>query len=319
MTGQFALVFPGQGCQYAGMGLDLCEMLPEAKALYQRADEALGFPLSELCFHGPEDVLNDTANTQPAIYVTSMALWSLAEDKLRGIRERIAFAAGHSLGEFSALTAAGAISFDEGVRLVRRRGEAMRDAGEAAPGGMAAIIGLDDEAVEAIVRDASGAEDAEGVWAANYNSPGQVIIAGAQGALDRALKLALERGAKRALPLQVSVACHTPLMSVASKRLAEALQETTITRPWAPVVANAVAEPLSEPDEIRRALLRQLNSPVRWSASVQRMAQEGVTAALEIGPKSVVAGLIKRIDRTMATYAVTDRASLDALDPAALG
>ncbi len=318
MSGKLAIVFPGQGCQFVGMSADLCAAYPQALELFQRADEALGFPLSGVCVEGPDEVLNDTANTQPAIYVASMALWALVEPALNGAASSAAFAAGHSLGEFSALIAAGAISFEDGVRLVRRRGEAMRDAGEAAPGGMAAIIGLDDDAVRAVVEEASAEGNGDGVWAANYNSPGQVIIAGAQATLERAMVLAKERGAKRALPLQVSVACHTPLMAAAGEQLSAALNAATWSAPWAPVVANAVAEPLAEPQVLQAALMRQLTSPVRWVESVQRMAQEGVTTILEIGPKSVLAGLIKRIDPTLTVHAVTDLASLQALDLSAL-
>jgi [acyl-carrier-protein] S-malonyltransferase len=318
MTGKLAIVFPGQGCQFVGMSADLCAAHPQALELFQRADEVLGFPLSGMCVEGPDEVLNDTANTQPAIYVASMALWALLAPTLTESASPVTFAAGHSLGEFSALTAAGAISFEDGVRLVRRRGEAMRDAGEAAPGGMVAIIGLDDDEVHALIEQVSAEVEGDGVWAANYNSPGQVIIAGTQAGLDRAMALAKERGAKRALPLQVSVACHTPLMAAAAEQLSAALNATTWSAPWAPVVANAVAEPLSDPQALQAALLRQLTSPVRWVESVQRMAQEGVTTILEVGPKSVLAGLIKRIDRTLTIEAVTDLASLQALDLSAL-
>lgn len=313
---KIALVFPGQGCQYVGMGAELYHSSPEVRALYARADALLDLPLTRLCLEGPEAELNDTANTQPAIYLSTLALWQAAAPKLEAIRHRIACVAGHSLGEFSALAVAGALSVEDGLLLVRRRGEAMRDAGTQAPGGMAAIIGLEDDVVAQVVLEANadGHADSHGVWVANYNSPGQVVIAGAGETLARALELAKERGAKRALPLAVSVACHTPLMRTASDRLGEALATTSILAPWAPVVSNAEAAPLSAPDAIRAALLKQLSSPVRWVESVQRLAAEGVTTVIEIGPKSVVAGLCKRIEKALDVYTVTTLAELDALN-----
>lgn len=312
MDTRIALVFPGQGCQFVGMGEDLYAAHGGARALYDRADEILGFPLSRLCFEGPAERLNDTANTQPAIYITSMALWRALSPRLGEVGQRIVFAAGHSLGEFAALTAAGALNFEDGLRLVRRRGEAMHDAGEEASGGMAAIIGLEDEKVAQIVAQANG--DGQGVWIANYNSPGQVVIAGEKGALERAVSLAREREAKRAIPLKVSVACHTPLMEAAADRLGAALERTTFRRPTIPVVSNAEAVPLTEPQEIKGALLKQLSHPVRWVESVQTMVDEGVEVTLEVGPRAVVSGLIRRIHRRLRRYQVTDTDSLEVLD-----
>ena len=312
-----ALVFPGQGCQFVGMGADLYERYAEARAVYARADQTLGFPLSQMCFQGPEEALNDTANTQPAIYATTLALWEVLRPRLAPLRPRICYVAGHSLGEFTALAAAGAFGFEEGLRLVRCRGEAMRDAGAEAPGGMAAIIGLDDHVVEEIVAEACG-PGGEGVWIANLNSPGQVVIAGRNDALQRAIALAQARKAKRALPLTVSVACHTPLMGAASERLNVALEATAFEAPWAPVVSNAEAAPLSEPAAIKAALMRQLSSPVRWVESVTCMTDAGVTTMLEIGPKAVVSGLIKRIARDVELHSVTDASSLEAFDAEAL-
>lgn len=312
-----AIVFPGQGCQAVGMGADVAAACPEARAVFEAADRALGFGLSALAFEGPAEVLNDTANTQPAIYTASMAIWRALEPRLDGIRERTAYVAGHSLGEFTALAAAGAIDLEDGLRLVRCRGEAMRDAGESAPGGMAAIIGLSDEAVAEVLAAANDGREA--VWAANLNAPGQVVIAGEREALERAMALAKERGARRALPLAVSVACHTPLMGAAAERLAAALEATTFCRPWAPVVCNALAEPVEDPDAIKAALMRQLTSPVRWVESVRRMAADGVRAMLEVGPQAVVGGLVKRIDGAVTLHAVTDRASLEAFDAGAVG
>jgi len=308
-----ALVFPGQGCQFVGMGADLAAAYPEAKALYERADEVLGLRLSELCFQGPEAELNDTANTQPAIYVSAMALWVALAPRLQQALPRVAFVAGHSLGEFVALAVAGAFAFEDGLKLVRCRGEAMRDAGRVSPGGMAAIIGLDDPAL-ADVLAAANAGGAPGVWVANDNSPGQVVIAGQQAALERAMGLAREAKAKRVLPLAVSVACHTPLMGAAAERLDAALRNTPFHKPWTPVVSNALAQPLDEPAAIQVALMKQLTSPVRWVESVRAMASSGARTMLEVGPKSVLAGLIKRIDAAVNTVAVSDSASLEALD-----
>ena len=307
---ELAFVFPGQGCQFVGMGRDVCERFPEAREVYQRADEVLGFPLSAQCSDGPEEALNDTANTQPAIYATTLALWSALAPRLGSLRSRVAYVAGHSLGEFSALAVAGALTFEDGLRLVRRRGEAMRDAGDLAPGGMAAIIGLSDKAVADLVAEANDGEEA--IWMANYNSLGQVVIAGKKHALQRAVDLAKERGAKRALPLAVSVACHTPLMKAASERLAAALEETTFHRPWTPVVSNATATALEDPDDIKAALLSQLSSPVRWVESVQLMIGKGVKRIIEVGPRAVVSGLIKRIDRSIARIDLTDAESIGA-------
>jgi len=293
------------------MGADVAAAFPEARAVFEAADRALGLGLTDLAFEGPAEALNDTANTQPAIYAASMALWRALERRLDGIRERTAYVAGHSLGEFTALAVAGALDLEDGLRLVRCRGEAMRDAGESAPGGMAAIIGLGDEVVGEILDETNDGREA--VWAANLNAPGQVVIAGEHEALERAMTLAEHRGARRAVRLEVSVACHTPLMEGAAERLAAALEATTFRRPWAPVVCNALAMPVEDPDEIKAALIRQLTSPVRWVESVRAMVAGGVTAMLEVGPRAVVSGLVKRIDGSVALHAVTDRASLEGL------
>jgi [acyl-carrier-protein] S-malonyltransferase len=306
---KIALVFPGQGCQFVGMGKDLYDGYTEARAVYDMADDALGFPLSRLCFEGPAEELNDTANTQPAIYTTTMALWAVLAPRLEAVRDRVAYVAGHSLGEFSALAVAEAVSFEDGLRLVRRRGEAMRDAGQEAPGGMGVIIGMSDEEVAEIVSAANNG--AAGVWIANYNSPGQVVIAGEQEPLDRALALAKDQGARRSLPLSVSVACHTPLMDQASQRLAAAIDDADLREPWVPVVSNAEARPLADPQAIKAALLRQLSSPVRWVESVEVMAEGGVKSLLEVGPRAVVTGLARRIDRSLTLHSVTNASEIE--------
>ncbi len=315
-NGRMALVFPGQGCQYVGMGADIYREFPQARRVYDRADEALGFPLSKLCFEGPEDALNDTANTQPAIYVTTMALWEVLSPRLEEIKPRVRYAAGHSLGEWIALAIVGALEFEDGLRLVRRRGEAMRDAGTSAPGGMGVIIGLSDEAVGEIVDQING--DEQEVWIANYNSPGQVVIAGTTEALKRALALAKESKAKYAIPLPVSVACHTPLMADAVDALRPMLEDTIFHHPWVPVVSNATALPLSDPADLKEALLQQLTSPVRWVESVQVMVAGQVASMLEVGPKAVISTLVKRIDRGIAFHGVTDLPSLERFDVEAL-
>jgi|YNPNPStandDraft_1061719.scaffolds.fasta_scaffold20020_3 [acyl-carrier-protein] S-malonyltransferase len=306
-----AVVFPGQGCQFVGMGAELYQRSPEARAVYDRADETLGFSLSRLCFEGPQEALNDTANTQPAVYVTSLALWQVLVARLGVPLPGVAFLAGHSLGEYTALTAAGALGFEEGLRLVRCRGEAMAAAGALAPGGMAAIIGLDHEAVAEVVAEANA--QGEEVWVANDNAPGQVVIAGREEALRRAMALATARGAKRVVPLAVSVACHTPLMRGAVARLDEALQRAAWQHPWAPVVSNVTAGPLAAPTEIRAALLQQLASPVRWVESVHTLAQHGVETVVEIGPKEVLTGLIKRIEPALKLYPVTNVESVESV------
>ncbi len=303
-----ALIFPGQGCQFVGMGADL-QAIPEARAAFEEADDLLGFYLSRLCFEGPEALLNDTANTQPAVYVTSIALWRALEARCLSLPSRVGFLAGHSLGEYTALTVAGALPFRQGVLLVAARAEAMRDAGASTPGGMMAILGLEKAQVAQLVADIGG--ERAGLWVANDNAPGQVVIAGAREALERAGELARERGAKRALPLAVSVPCHTPLMKAAAERLSEALERTTFQRPWAPVVSNVTASPLSDPAEIKAALIKQLSSPVRWVESVEKMASAGAAQMIEIGPKAVVSGLVKRICPEVVTQAVTTAAEIE--------
>ncbi len=305
---RFALVFPGQGCQFVGMGADLCQAFPQARARLEQADDILGYSLSRLCFEGPSEELDDTANTQPAIYATTVILWEALAERLNGQRTCIAFAAGHSLGEYAALTAAGALDFEQGLRLVRERGLAMREAGECAPGGMVALLGLSDEVVHEILIQVR--EEGLNAWVANYNAPGQVVIAGSAEGLGRAVDLAQERRVKRALPLAVSVACHTPLMGAAAERLGAALAQTEFHAPWAPVVSNVGAAPLSNPQEIRAALLRQLSSPVRWVESVRTMAKGGVSRMVEVGPKPVVTGLVRRIDREIEVVAVADPESV---------
>ncbi len=282
-----AWVFPGQGSQVVGMGQDLAEVYPAARAVFEEADELLGWSLSSLCFNGPKEELDDTINAQPALLTASMAaLRALqAEDRL----PEPAFVAGHSMGEYTALVAAGALSFADGLRLVRERGRLMKLAGERAPGRMAAIIGLADEVVEEVCAGV------DGVQVANYNSPGQVVISGTREAVETASEVLKARGARRVIPLAVSIPSHSELMASIVEEFARAVERTPMEAPEVPLVANVTGEPITDVDQIRQELTRQLTSSVQWVRSVRRMSEAGVTSFLEIGPGKVLAGLIRRI------------------------
>jgi [acyl-carrier-protein] S-malonyltransferase len=287
------LLCPGQGSQFVGMGRDLADTFPAARQAFEEADEALGFSISRLCWEGPDDELTLTKNAQPAILVHSIAVWRVLEqEKPLSVR----LGAGHSLGEFSAYTAAGSLSLADAVRCVRRRGELMYESGTARPGTMAAVLGLDDAAAEAACKQAS--VEANGiVIPANYNSPGQLVISGDVEAVRKAEEFLKAGGAKRVVPLNVSGAFHSPLMEVAVPGLQNALDGFTVRDPAFPIVSNVTAEPVDDATTALDLLLRQLTSPVRWSDSVRRMRAEGVERFIEIGPGSVLTGLLKRIDR----------------------
>jgi [acyl-carrier-protein] S-malonyltransferase len=294
------------------MGRELYATFPTARAVFDRADTILGMALSQLCFDGPAESLNDTLNTQPAILAASIAALRVLEERET---DSPAYMAGHSMGEFSALVAAGALSYEDGLRLVRQRGRLMKQAGEQSPGGMAAVLGLEREPVEAICtavraqtlaslrREHSGERSidpsGEYVGVANDNCPGQIVISGTLVALEQAMGLAKEQGAKRAIQLPVSIAAHSPLMAEAAAEFRRFLDTTPFHEPAIPLVANATAGPLTNPDDIRDALGRQLTSPVRWSESVRWMIGQGVTCFVEVGPKEVLTGLLRRIDRTV--------------------
>jgi [acyl-carrier-protein] S-malonyltransferase len=305
IDGKVALVFPGQGSQFVGMGLELAAMSAAAKRVLDQADAILGFPLTEMMFQGPSEILEDTINAQPAILAASVAALAAMHERLteQGKRLTPALVAGHSLGEFTALVAAGSLDFPEALRLVRERGRLMKEAGERRPGGMAAVLGLDDDVLAEVCREASVAGV---VVLANANCPGQTVISGEVQALEQAMALAKERGAKRVARLGVSIASHSPLMQNASVQFAAVVAQTPIREPAVPVVANVSAEPLTTVAGIREELSRQIASPVNWTGSVRRMIEEGVTTFVELGPGQVLTGLIKRIDRSVQAVGLGD-------------
>ena len=291
-----ALLFPGQGSQSVGMGKSLCEASEPARTVFAEADRVLGFSLSKLCFEGPEDELRLTANTQPAILTHSIAALADLRARFPEKLEGAVFAAGHSLGEYSAGVAAGAFSFADAVALVRARGTYMQEAVPSGVGAMAAIVGLEPGAVDAACREAAQGET---VAPANYNSPEQTVIAGHAGAVARASEGCLARGAKRAIALPVSAPFHCALMSPARDRMKPLLEATIFTDAAMPVVTNVDAAPETSGSKLRDALVRQIDSPVRWVETVQRLAREGVDRALEIGPGNVLAGLVRRIEKSI--------------------
>ena len=294
---KLALLFPGQGSQFVGMGKQLCEASPAARAVFEEADTVLGFALSRLCFEGPEEELRLTANTQPAILTHSVAALRDLEERFPERLEGASFAAGHSLGEYSAGVAAGAMSFADAVVLVRRRGLFMQEAVPPGVGAMAAIVGLAPEEVEAACREAA---QGEVVSPANFNSPEQTVIAGHARAVARASAACTTRGAKRAIALPVSAPFHCALMAPARERLRPYLADAGFAEPRIPVVTNVDAAAESDGGRLRDALLRQIDAPVRWVDSVRLLAREGVDRALEIGPGKVLAGLVRRIEKGIA-------------------
>jgi len=308
-----AFVFPGQGSQSVGMGKDLWSSYPAAASVFERADEALGGAgISKLCFDGPEESLVLTANQQPAIFTTSVAAFEALRERLGTAFPRPAFVAGHSLGEWSALCAAGALSIEDGVRTVRLRGQAMQEAVPAGQGAMAAVIGLEPADVTAACAEASAAGPAsEPVSAANFNGGGQVVIAGHARGVERAGEALKARGAKRILPLKVSAPFHCALMAPAARRLAEALDRVEIGAPATPVVTNVEALPNADGARVKDLLVKQVTAPVRWEESVRYLAGAGVKRVVEVGPGTVLAGLIKRIDKSIEVLSVSDRASLE--------
>ncbi len=302
-----AFVFPGQGSQVVGMGKDLVEAYPVARETFENADDILGFGLSTLCFEGPEATLNDTINTQPALYVAGIAtLRALQQEAPDAVPS---FVAGHSLGELTALTAAGALAFEDGVRLVRERGRLMKAAGEQSPGAMAALLGLDTEAVLDVC--AKAREQTGGVLVlANDNCPGQIVISGDNTAIDAGIELAKKAGARRAVKLAVSIAAHSPLMESASAEFQEALKGIDFSEPTIPIYANVTAAPLTSAEAIREELNNQLTHSVRWTESVRAMIAAGAEHFVELGPKDVLSGLLRRIDRSKKGVPLNSAASI---------
>lgn len=280
-----AYVFPGQGAQFVGMGKNLYDTNAEAKALFEKANEILGFRITDLMFEGTDEDLRQTRVTQPAIFLHSVIL-----ARTLGEQFKPDMTAGHSLGEFSALVAAGALSFEDGLRLVYARAMAMQKACEAEPSTMAAILGLDDAKVEEVLNGID-----EVVVAANYNSPGQLVISGSIAGIDIACEKLKAAGAKRALPLKVGGAFHSPLMEPARIELAEAINNTNFNTPACPVYQNVTAKPVTDPAVIRENMVKQLTAPVRWTQTIQNMVADGATTFVEVGPGTVLQGLVKKI------------------------
>jgi len=303
--GIFAYVFPGQGSQRVGMGRDLYDAFPQVRQVFEEADDALGFRLSRLCFEGPEEELAQTVNAQPAILTVSLACLKAAAGLAGGLICP-AFMAGHSLGEYTALVAAQVLDFKDAIRLTRQRGELMQEAGERVPGGMAAIIGLDEMTVEAICEET-------GAQIANLNSPGQIVISGTKEALVRAMDLARAMGARHSMPLKVSGAFHSSLMQPAAEGMAQAISQFNFRDPSVPIVINSTAQPVTTAEAVKEELLRQLCAPVQWQRSVKYMVDAGVSTFIEIGPGQVLSGLIKRIDSQVQTLNVGDASSIRAM------
>ena len=300
-----AIVFPGQGSQSLGMSASLAETFPQVRAIYQEASDALGLDLRRRVAKGPAEELNSTENTQPAMLTAGVAVYRVWIDQGGAVP---AMMAGHSLGEYTALVAAGAMSFADAVKLVAARGRFMQEAVPSGSGAMAAILGLDDD----VVRDlCARAEEGEVVAAVNFNSPGQVVIAGNKAAVERAMALAKEAGAKRALPLPVSVPSHCALMKPAAEQLAGMLETMELRLPSVPVLHNVDVEPAGSVEQLREKLVRQLFSPVRWVETVLAMKEKGVSRIIEAGPGKVLTGLGRRIDKTLEFLPVHDPASLE--------
>ncbi len=310
MTENVAFVFPGQGSQEVGMGKTLATGHPAAREVFEKADDTLGFSLSQLCFEGPEADLNDTINTQAAIFVTSIA--ALEALKAAGYAIKPNYVAGHSLGEYTAYVVAGVLSFEDGLRLVRERGRLMKEAGELNPGGMAAILKLDDATVVEICKKVT-AEGHGTLQVANYNSPGQVVVSGDNAAVDKGIELAKAAKARRAIKLPVSIAAHSELMRMVADQFRQAVDNASLNLPEIPIVANINAELLDSLQAIREEMEGQLTSSVRWTDIVRRLIDHNVTTFVEIGPKNVLSGLIRRVTKEVNTYNVATSVDIEAL------
>ena len=298
-----ALLFAGQGAQTVGMGRDLAAQFPTARQWFERANVALGYDLASVCFSGPEADLTKTENAQPGIFLVGWVTFQLLKERMPGLKFEAT--AGLSLGEFTALTAAGAMSFEDGLRVVRQRGRFMQEACEATQGGMAAIIGLDEAATRQVCAET-------GVELANLNCPGQIVISGAADRMKTACDLAKTRGAKRALPLPVAGAYHSALMAGAQPKLRAALGGITLASPTVPVISNVTAQPHGAPAEIAQRLVEQVTSSVRWEDSMRQLLSQGFTRFIELGPGTALSGFLKRIDKNAQALNVADQPSLEA-------
>src|SRR5216684_2729419 len=326
MTTQVAFLFPGQGSQAAGMGADIFETSPAARRVFESADEALGIALSDLCFHGPDDVLRETINAQPAIVTVSLALLAALQASLNEHTSSWSsplvpsYTAGHSVGEYAALVASGALQLKDAVRLVRERGRLMHYEGTVCPGGMAAVIGMDEGPLEEVCQEATAqavvnlARDAHPgqgrVSIANFNAPGQIVISGEQAALSVAMELAKARGAKRVIPLAVGGAFHSPVMQPAAGELAQMIATTPIQDASIPIIGNIHAVPLTQTDALREELAQQIASPVQWTRTIEYMASAGVTVFIEIGPGQALTGMVKRIIKGVTTISMSNAADI---------
>ena len=308
-----ALVFPGQGSQFVGMGQRLHGASDTARRIFRQADEALGFSLSRLCFEGPADELEDTYNSQPAILTVSYAALEALRERLGHLGQALspAAVAGHSLGEYTALVSAGVIDFGDALHLVRERGRLMKEAGTERPGGMAAVIGLSNEQLEAVCAEAS--RDGGIVVVANDNCPGQTVISGEVEALERAMALASAAGAKRVVRLGISIASHSPLMERAGQQLSDLVQKVSFREPVTPIVSNISGRFITSVDDLKKNVGQHMVRPVMWSGSVREMVDHGVDTFLEVGPGQVLSGLIRRVKREARTLSLADLGiSLDA-------
>jgi [acyl-carrier-protein] S-malonyltransferase len=301
-----AFVFPGQGSQYTGMGKDVAENFPAARQVFNAIDEAVGFSISKLCFEGPDEELKLTENTQPAILAVSAAIHAVLEEHGAARRDLVA---GHSLGEYSAIVSVGGLAAPAAAKIVRARGRFMQEAVPVGTGGMAALIGPSVEDAHSICEEAA---EGEVLSVANINAPGQIVIAGTKAAVDRAIDVAKKRGVRRALPLPVSAPFHCALMKPAEERLRPMIEEAEFKDLWVSLVSNVDASPIGTPTAVRNALLRQVASPVRWVESIQKMVSMGVKRFVEVGPGSVLTGLIRRIDSNVELVNISDAASLEA-------
>lgn len=291
--GKIAFVFPGQGAQAVGMGKDVYDALPDSRAVFVKGDEVLGFPLSNLVFEGPDNELKQTVNTQPALVTASVAY--LEAFRSQGVQPD--YVAGHSLGEYSALVAAGVLSYEDAVRLVRLRGQFMEEAVPGGQGAMAAVLGAERGALAELCRKIS--DEGNPVELANVNCPGQIVVSGSAAGVDSVVQRVKEAGGKRAIPLEVSGPFHSSLMKSAAERLAAELQKVTFHTPSVPVIVNVTASPVTDPEEIRELLVQQVFSPVLWQDSVEWLISAGVDTFVEIGSGSVLAGLIRKIDKNV--------------------